>query len=301
MDKILLESLKYLTVNERDETWGLSVSTIGFQVVNPFDTFPPAGHPQGYYYDPKQGRILPEYGLIYFIKGEGHFSSKYEKNIKIEAGSLIVIFPGEWHNYVPVPEVGWQCYWIHFKGNFADHITKQIFFEREKPLLYIGLNENLIDLYNQAIHFAEQEQVSFQQVLSGITMNMLGLIYYLEKNNNFADKEIRNKINKAKFLMRERFATPISLEEIAQDINVSYSWFRRMFKVYSGLSPAQYIMQLKLSKAKTILTSSRMSIKEIAYELTFENPNHFYSFFKKRTGMTPEQYRNHSISHHQEK
>jgi len=296
-----LESLKYLAISENDKAWGLSVSTIGFQVVKPFDSYPPAGHPQGYLFDTKQGRVLPEYGLIYFIDGEGVFSSKYENNIKVEAGSLVVVFPGEWHNYAPIAEIGWQCYWIHFKGVFADHLIKNNFFAKENPVLNIGLNENLIELFNQAIHFANQEQIHYQQVLSGMTINMMGLIYYLEKNNHFADKEICKKINKAKFLMRERFAAPIRIEEIAKELNISYSWFRRMFKVYSGLTPAQYIMQLKLLRAKAHLTTSRMSIKEIAYVLTFENPNHFYVFFKKRTGMTPEQFRHRSTSTNQDK
>ena len=295
MSRNLLESLKYLTISELDESWGLSVSTVGFQVVKPFATFPPAGHPQGYIYDPKKGRVMPEYGLIYFIDGEGVFSCKYEKNVSVGPGSLALVFPGEWHSYEPVVDIGWQCYWIHFKGVFADRIIKNNFFKKEEPVLKIGLNENLIELYNQVIHFADQEQISYQQVLSGITINMLGLIYYLKQNNHFADKEISNKMNKAKFLMRERFAKSIKIEEIAAELNVSYSWFRRMFKVYSGFSPAQYIIQLKLLRAKTYLSSSRLSIKEIAYELTFENPNHFYVFFKQRTGMTPEQFRNQAI------
>lgn len=301
MSRNLLESLKYLTISDLDESWGLSVTTVGFQVVKPFDVFPPSGHPPGYIYDPKKGRVMPEYGLIYFIDGKGLFSSKYEKNITIGPGTLAQVFPGEWHTYEPVSDIGWHCYWIHFKGEFADRLMKNNFLRKQEAVLKIGLNENLIELYNQAIQFANQEQISYQQVLSGITINMLGLIHYLKQNNYFADKEIINKMNKAKFLMRERFAKAIKIEEIADELNVSYSWFRRMFKIYSGLTPAQYIIQLKLHRAKTYLSSTRLSIKEIAYELTFENPNHFYVFFKQRTGLTPEQFRNQAMITNDEK
>ena len=68
-------------------------------------------------------------------------------------------------------------------------------------------------------------------------------------------------------------------------------WFRRMFKEYTGVSPAQYQLQQKLLKAKELLTSSSMNISEIAYSLKFENAGQFSTFFKKKEGVTPSGFR----------
>lgn len=290
----MVESLKYLTHSDVDESWGIFVTTIGFQIVKPFAPFPPKGHPPGYFYNPKKGRILDEYGLIFFTKGKGTFSSSHVKQEEIRPGTLIMIFPGEWHTYEPIDKAGWESYWVHFKGDFVDAITKRGFYSKKDPIFKIGLNETLIDLYNQAIFFAEQEKAAFQQILGSFIINVLGLLYYLEKNESFAKNEIINRINIAKSLIRERSDAGSDLKTIAENLNMSYSSFRKMFKLYTGISPMQYVLQLKIHKAKALLTTSNLSIKEIAYDLHFNNPDYFSVFFKHQTGKTPEQFRNES-------
>ena len=84
---------------------------------------------------------------------------------------------------------------------------------------------------------------------------------------------------------------PLTPEEIASRLGLGYSWFRRMFKEYTGVSPAQYQLQQKLLKAKELLTSSSMNISEIAYSLKFENAGQFSTFFKKKEGVTPSEFR----------
>ena len=64
--------------------------------------------------------------------------------------------------------------------------------------------------------------------------------------------------------MKEQVENPLTPEEIASRLGLGYSWFRRMFKEYTGVSPAQYQLQQKLLKAKELLTSSSMNISEIA-------------------------------------
>lgn len=295
MDNKLSESLKYLTTSSEDEAWGLSVTTVGFQIVDPFAPFPPKGHPATHFYNPKQGRVLSEYGLIYFTKGEGKFASKHVSQTKLATGTMIVLFPNEWHTYEPVAELGWESYWIGFKGDYANKLVRNNFFKPANAMLNIGLNENIIELYNQAIYFANQEKTAYQQLLSGIVANIMGMAYYLNKNNRFEGKQIINVINNAKSIMRERYEQAIDIQTIAKELNVGYSWFRRMFKAYTGISPAQYILLLKLHRAKAYLTSSNMAIKEIAYELNFDNPDYFCIFFKQKTGMTPKQFRDRSI------
>jgi AraC-like DNA-binding protein len=72
---------------------------------------------------------------------------------------------------------------------------------------------------------------------------------------------------------------------------MSYSWFRKMFKKYTGLS-TQYQLQIRIQKAKEFLTSSSMPIKEISDILEFDSVNYFISFFKKKTSESPSEFRN---------
>ncbi|MGO4290904.1 AraC family transcriptional regulator [Chitinophaga sp. RAB17] len=291
MKKYQDSPIKYLTVNEDDINWGLTVTTVGYQSVLPDSRYPSKDHPSRYWFNPDTGRILQEYQLIYITRGAGQFSSRQLKNEVVEEGTMLLLFPGEWHSYRPKTDSGWDTYWIGFKGAVADQIIRHNFFDREAPLHHIGFNEQLLDLFKQVIALATEERAGFQQAISGIAMHMLGTVYFTTKNNQFQDREIVTKIEKARLLMREHPDGSISPEELARRLNMGYSWFRRMFKQYTGLSPTQYQQQIRLQQAKDLLVSSGKTIKAIAYELNFDSANYFTAFFKQKAGFTPAVFR----------
>lgn len=295
MKNKLFFNVRYLPVNDKDINWGLAVSTAGFQSIIPGASYPPKGHPSRYWFDPVRGRTLPEYQLIYVTRGRGFFRSNSVKLSKVKAGNTILLFPDEWHSYYPQKDIGWDTYWIGFYGSHPDSLVNHRFFLKRNPVFDIGFSEEVAGLFDQAIELVKQEKSGFQQAASGIVLHLLGEIYYITKNNLFEDKEIVKKIEEARMIMREHPEGSVCLEEIAAGLNLSYSWFRKMFKQYTGLSPAQYQLQLKLQKAKALLISSSKPVKEIAYLLDFESPNYFTSFFKDKTGFTPLEFRR--VSH----
>ena len=83
----------------------------------------------------------------------------------------------------------------------------------------------------------------------------------------------------------------MSVEEIAEMCNVSESYFRRLFKEYAGVSPVQYRMQIRISKAKDYLCRTDLNSSEIADLLLFRDASFFCRYFKAVTGMTPAQFR----------
>lgn len=107
----------------------------------------------------------------------------------------------------------------------------------------------------------------------------------------FRDKNIDGQIAKAKILMQENIEQNLPGEAIARQIGMGYSWFRRIFKEYTGFAPNQYMQELKISKSKELLTNSEMNCQQIAYAVGFETPSYFNIVFKKKTGMTPSKYR----------
>ena len=67
--------------------------------------------------------------------------------------------------------------------------------------------------------------------------------------------------------------------------------FRKIFKEYTGFAPAQYIQEVRINMAKELLTNTSKSVKEIAFELGYENKEYFFASFKKVSNMTPIGYR----------
>lgn len=283
--------LRYMTISAMDEEWGIVVTTVGYQFIPPGCAYPLSRHPESYNFKPQTGRILNEYQLVYITKGSGHFSSQSCKPMKISAGTMILLFPGEWHSYYPDQATGWDEYWVGFRGPHIDKRVEKQFFTKEEPLHRIGLSATIVGLYEDILKFASQEKSGYQQMISSIVLHILGSVYYKEKNNSFTNTYVVDKINEARILMKENIEDPLSPEEIASRLGLGYSWFRRMFKEYTGVSPAQYQLQQKLLRAKELLTSTSLSISEIAYSLHFENAGQFSTFFRKKEGVTPSDFR----------
>jgi len=293
----LISNINYPVTSEEDELWGLTVTTVGYQKIAENESYPPKDHPLGYYFNVDKGRILNEYQLLYITDGNGVFTfGNSKQSCFITEGKMFFLMPGVWHTYKPLENSGWNEYWIGFKGKIIQNIVDEGFFINRAPVFNIGLNERIIDLYLKAIEIANEERAGFQQALSGIVMHILGLMYYRDKTRDFEDVELINKINKAKVIMRESIYKNFTAEDISKQLNISYSGFRRAFKEFAGSSPSRYMLELKLNEAKLLLSTTNQPIKEISYGLNFENPDYFLFFFKKRTGLTPLEYRNFTIT-----
>lgn len=282
--------LKYLAVSPEDLRWGIAVNSVGFQEVGPGEPYPPSEHPSRYLFSTERGRTLAEYQLLYITRGHGRFRSTHVPDgTLIRPGYLFLLFPGEWHNYRPEPSTGWKEFWIGFNGAMVEEWVKSGFFSREKPVLHVGLHSDIVNLYNDAIHTAAFQQSGFQQCLGGIVAHLMGLARLYQRQETFS--EVRDKINQAKIIIGEQYRT-IRPEEVASQLYMGYSNFRRIFKEYTGFAPAQYIQEVRLNRIKELLTNTTLPIKEIADECGLENYDYFFTLFRRLTGMTPSDYRN---------
>ena len=125
---------KYPPCNERDEDFGMYITTCGYSKVHPGTKYPPREHPSSYMFSWENGRVLQDYQFIYITRGEGLFESKSSSLRRVTAGSTIIVFPDEWHRYKPIDSTGWNEYWIGFKGATALMMEKKHFIKRSNRL-----------------------------------------------------------------------------------------------------------------------------------------------------------------------
>lgn len=287
-----MQTSKYLIATERDAQWGLTISTVGYEEIGPGDDYPTKGHADGYYFDLQKGRILNEYQLLYLTEGEGTFQSANQKPTRIKEGDLFLLFPGEWHTYHPLPHKGWKSYWIGFKGRNVDDRVRAGFLSPTKPIYHVGFSSEIVHLYEEAFGKAKEEAAYSQQTLAGIVNHLVGLMYSLERNiilnkdYNYADI-----MNRARLRIRESLESNLTIQKIAEELGIGYSNFRKLFKEYTGVAPAMYQQELRLQRAKEMLSTTNISIKEIAYRLNFDSPDYFSAKFKIKTGRKPSDFR----------
>jgi AraC-like DNA-binding protein len=82
-----------------------------------------------------------------------------------------------------------------------------------------------------------------------------------------------------------------TMEEMARSVNLSESHLQQLFKSVVGMSPIQYLQDLRLEKARELLENSFLQIREIGFRVGMSDQSHFIHDFKGKYGMTPSEYR----------
>ena len=286
---------RYFPVSVRDRKWGWHVTTVGESRTLPGENYPPAGHPKGYNFDWSKGRVLDCHALIYISRGRGLFESRPSARQVIEAGQVLFLFPGVWHRYRPEPETGWDEHWVGFDGEVARRWVKNQFFSPREPVFQPGQEEKWLTLFTELISVIKLNRPALQQVMAGFTAQMLGLLYSGQQAGLAGDDKALLIVQKAIATMQTELESSLDAQALARDLKVSYSSFRHTFQQHTGSSPHQYLLELRLVRARNLLTQTPQSVKEIAQHVGFDDEHYFCRFFKLKTGLTPGQWRARSL------
>lgn len=117
------------------------------------------------------------------------------------------------------------------------------------------------------------------------------IVYHLPPVRLATRVELYKRLSRAMDVIRSGFCGDISLDQLATEACLSKYHFLRLFRTAYGLSPYQYIQQLRIEKARALLADPGISINELADRLGFENSQSFSRLFYQRMGVYPSQYR----------
>jgi YesN/AraC family two-component response regulator len=98
-------------------------------------------------------------------------------------------------------------------------------------------------------------------------------------------------LTKAVDLMEHHLSQPLTLKKMATALNSAPTSLNRLFKNHFGTSPIDYFINLKMKAAKSMLINTNLQIQEIAFRTGYSNALYFSSEFKKRTGLSPREFR----------
>jgi AraC-like DNA-binding protein len=277
---------KYFTFDsdDADQNLGINIMNLGHNIHTAYLPYPDIQHPDTYYFEWDKGRRLKEYQIIYISKGEGFFETTGLPVQEIEAGTIILLYPGIWHRYRPKEETGWEEYWVGLSGTYACYLLEQACFNPKNPIIKVGFNTEFLETFSKLIEIMEVRNTSYKTMASFLMIQLLGIVYasVLLSNQKMSRKEeiidqIRNKIH-------ENWNQAIDFEGIAKGYNLSYVWFRKTFKEVLGTSPNQYHLILKLRKAEQLIQDTTLTLAEVAYQSGFESEFYFSRIFKKKMG-----------------
>lgn len=114
-----------------------------------------------------------------------------------------------------------------------------------------------------------------------------GIIAWLEREESPYNRTLKKSME---YLSKNIYSQALTVEELARQGNVSQVYFRKIFKDAYGVSPKQYIIDLRIRQAKQLLEENSITVTAISEQCGFSSVYHFCRLFKVETGLTPMEY-----------
>lgn len=278
--------LHYLPYSEEDEKLGMLCTTAGSTDIQPGAAYPPQknAHP-ALFRTVAEGRVLPEFQMVYVTNGEGIFTSG-GNTYQVKPGSIMLVLPGIRHRYKPLSETGWHEYWVGFKGNYFSKLLEEGRFSAEQVFFETGHHDSILSIFNQIFDEVRVQRPLYQMKACAGILSLIAEVLTRERRKdqpNYYEKIVAE----AKYLMESNVYSAINLPSISEQLGISTSRLNEIFKTYTSMTPYQYYIHIKIHKAESLLEQEDISVKEAAYKMGFEDQYYFSRLFKSKTGISP--------------
>ncbi|MCH4154290.1 MAG: response regulator [Saccharofermentans sp.] len=168
---------------------------------------------------------------------------------------------------------------------------------RLKALEFVLWSEHLVySKGGHVYHFLSRSEY-LPEVCSIDSLDELRLwfIKHIERSVRIIDSTFEDKsvsaVDQAKNYIDKNYDKDLSLDDISREVDISPYYFSKLFKNKTGVNFIDYLTNIRIEKAKTLLADSDKSMKEICVTVGYSDPNYFSRIFKKVTGVTPTEYK----------
>lgn len=222
--------------------------------------------------------------LIAYIR-KGRFRVEYRGEFHVaEAGDVLLLDCIEPHYYHA--EDGLEFVYMHFEGSNARELCRRIT-DRHGWLIRRDNNTLIGNLLYDMVRFYDENGVETDMQRSARIYRMFDLLLSPSAAEQSADTPVEQAIQ----YIRSHIGQPISVEELASTVCLSASYFAHMFKRRTGFSPADYVINSRIERAKVLLVCTQKPIAEIAEEVGYSTSGSLINLFVKKVGTSPRQYR----------
>lgn len=228
---------------------------------------------------PEKLRILGLYAAVYIEKGEGGYISGNASPKNVKAGDVMIVYPKIPTRYYPKDE--WKSKWIVWGGPEAERLERTGYL---KETIVHDRNESVKKAYLSLFRIKSREDIESVLERKKILIQMILDLY---RSSREKAEYSQNDILIGRLIDRisENPGSDYSIVRLASECNLSPTHFRRLFYKYTGSSPKEFILSMKISRAKQMLSEGK-SIKEAAELSGFNDIFYFMRAFKKMTGIT---------------
>lgn len=246
----------------------------------------------GYNYE-----VLKNAVIHYVTKGYGTFKFN-GKVFNLKQGDIFILLKGMQVEYVASIDDPWEYYWIGFSGSNANEylsrtsITNSCVANCEENSKIPQIILNMCEI-SKTYNPSRSDDILLLKELYSL---LYALIEEFPKPFEYKDKELHTYIQDALNFINSNYMHSITVQEIADYVNLSRSYLYKMFIKNLGISPQRYLINLRMYKATLLLKSTKLPIGEVASSVGYSDSLLFSKTFSKHFSMSPLNYRNNQVN-----
>ena len=214
------------------------------------------------------------------------------KRWNISKDQMFILFPGMESTYYADKEDPWYYCWIGFQGESAGKIVENIGFDPQTPVLTF---KDAYKIENEVKRMLGARELT----LDGKLRRNAGMMEILsdmirESARRAGNDGITNIYSYSEYAVRyinNHFSEKIRIQDLADHIGISRSYFVKLMKQETGMSPQEYLIETRMRRASDLLSRTQDSIKVVATECGYDDALAFSKVFKSRFGLNPSEYR----------
>lgn len=230
----------------------------------------------------------PDYQLLYVAGGTAQFRIG-EVWHRVSEGSAVLYRPDESQEYIYRLEDDPEVYWVHFTGTQVSEAVARCGLH-SGAVIETGVETRYRELFEAIIRELQLKRPLGDELTALLTQELMVRMARRDSEAR-TDRPRSPMIEKAVREMERRFAEPLTVAELARQFHVEVCWFSRLFRRQMGMPPQQYLMHIRMMKARELLSTTDCPIGEAARLSGYDNPLYFSRLFSKLYGCPPREYR----------
>ncbi|MCD4849439.1 AraC family transcriptional regulator [Arthrobacter sp. AK01] len=240
------------------------------------------------------GRTLSSHAMVLVSEGSGHFSVD-GRRYTVQAPAIIWLFPGVSHGYGPGP-AGWKEHWVLFTGPTARALEELGCFARDRPMVELDASSDARPAEALGLFPALRSTLATGGHRGDVEASILCQRVLVDAGNHGVASTGESQ-GELLGRLQEMAHLPLSLPQLAAALKVSVSELRHSVQAATGVGPKELIIQLRMSRAQSLLADTALPVQRIASLTGYDDPAYFSRLFTRKTGYSPSQFRR---VHHRE-
>lgn len=241
---------------------------------------------KGHYIDRPQG--VDEYIYFYCVAGTGYIVTDGRK-FTLHKNTAICIPQHSAHSYFSSEGDPWSILWVHFNGEDARYYP----IDHVEPISFHSTHftNQMLFLFDQIFTIAENSYSMENFIFMSHTLQMILSETYFRDSLSDEHGKYNKYLNPIIKYLHANSSRTITLQELADEFNLSKSYLNALFKNYLQTTPINYFISIKMKEACRLLRSTNDTVKIIAANLGYDDSYYFSYLFKKIVGVSPSDFR----------